>query len=487
MARSGGRGAIDATEAKFLELQLHSGDATTRKNALQRLCRLHRLGQRLRTPEGTVLLVIGLLYDPDKKVVRWALNAAAFLVKADRVEAVLNAIDRNRDDPDIVGAGVAALAATNDEDRLRELLEARGLPLQGATLLAAAQKLPKLGANLTANRINIDTAPISELRLASVLVGIEKAPENMFDPNHANSEVIGALNSHPDAIVAQYSIWATMESKQLGLAHVRIPLGDVMAQRDNVRAYIYRLLASDPSAARANLDFIDEAAADPDPDARASLARGLRDTYFDGLEEVVVSWFLDEEDPKTAGYLLDHMAAQASHVPRYGELVEHEYRALAAGSPSRTRLEVAARGTSLNSTLGRIRLASDSADFFQMGVTEVTNNNSFTFNGPATGAFAGTGNASTGDISAIYRTEAPRIASEELAKLAALIDEDASIDGGVKEDVKAASQGPKKALVEKIANWLKVAKDGGQLAGAAAAAAPAILENLSKVIPHLPL
>lgn len=246
MARSGGRGAIDATEAKFLELQLHSGDATTRKNALQRLCRLHRLGQRLRSPEGTVLLVIGLLYDNDKKVVRWALNAAAFLVKADRIDAVLNAIDRNRDDPDIVGAGVAALAATSDEDRLRELLEARGLPLQGATLLAAAQKLPRLGTSLVANRINIDNAAIPELRLASVLVGIEKAPEHMFDANHANSDVIGALNRHPDAIVAQYSIWAAMESKQLGLAHVRIPLADVMAQRDNVRSYIYRLLASDP-------------------------------------------------------------------------------------------------------------------------------------------------------------------------------------------------------------------------------------------------
>lgn len=212
----------------------------------------------------------------------------------------------------------------------------------------------------------------------------------------------------------------------------------------------------------------------------------MRDTYFDGLEEVVVSWFLDEDDDKTSSYLLDHMAAQCDYVAKYVELVEREYKTYATGSAARTRLEVAARGTPLNPILGRIRLASDGADFFQVGITEVTNNNnSFVFNGPATGAFAGTGDASTGDITAVYKTEAPRIASEELAKLAALIGDDASIDTSVKEEVKAASQGPRKGMVEKIATWLKIATDSGQLIGAAAAAAPAILENLNKVLPYL--
>ena len=139
-----GRGAIDSVEATFLELQLVGPDPTAKKNALQRLCRLYRLGQRLRAPERSVLLILGLLYDPDKKVVRWALNASAFLVKEDRIGAIIDAIERNREDPDILGAGVAALAANHDEEKLRAILEARGLPLQGATLLAAAQKLPQL-------------------------------------------------------------------------------------------------------------------------------------------------------------------------------------------------------------------------------------------------------------------------------------------------------------------------------------------------------
>lgn len=483
MARSG-RGAIDAIEATFLELQLGGPDPTSKKNALQRLCRLYRIGQRLRSPEHTVLLILGLLYDPDKKVVRWALNAAAFLVKSDRIAAVLDAIDRNRDDPDILGAGVAALAATNDEDKLREMLEARGLPLQGATLLAAAQKLPQLGTGLVANRINIDTAPIHELRLASVLVGIEKAPENMFDASHPNSSVIGALNTHPDAVVAQYSIWAAMESKLLGLAHVRIPLADVMAQRPNIRAYIYRLLASDPAAARANLDFLDEASNDQDADARAGLARGLKETYFDGLEEIVVPWILEEADPSVTAFLLDHMATQSIHMVRYHDFVEQAYRAEGNGSPLRARLEAAAKGTPLATALGRIRVLGDNADLLHLGSNEV--NNSFTFNGPATGAFSGSGNATTGDISAMYQQQAPQLAREELLKLVALLNDDPKSSPDGKSEVTKAADAPTKGTVQKVLDWFKVAREGGQLAGATVAAAPGIIDTLGKLLPHLP-
>jgi hypothetical protein len=483
MARTG-RGAIDVVEATYLELQLVGNDPTARKNALQRLCRLYRIGQRLRSPERTVLLVLGLLYDADKKVVRWALNASAFLIRGDRINAILDAIDRNREDPDILGAGVAALAATHDHDRLRELLEEKGLPLQGATLLAAAQKLPALGANLVANRVDIDSAPIPDLRLASVLVGIEKAPENMFDADYPNSEVIGQLNSHPDDVVAQYSIWATMENQRLGLAHLRIPLADVMAQRPNVRAYIYRLVANDIGAARANIDFLEAASNDADPEARASLARGLRDTYFDGLEEIIVPWLLEEEPSSAAaGFLLEHMATHSMHMASYAEFVEQAYRLEASGSTARARIEAAAKGSPLATKLGRIRVLSDHGDLLDMGRSDVTN---FNFNGPATGAFSGSGNAQTGDISAMYQLQAPQIASETLQKLADLLAEDDHADGNTKIEIVQAAQAPTKGTVQKVLDWFRVAKEGGQLAAATINGAPALIENLQKALPYLP-
>lgn len=483
MARRG-RGAIDSTEAAFLELQLHSQDSATRKNALQRLCRLYRMGQRLQTPRHTVLLVLGLLYDHDKKVVRWALNAAAFLVKADKIDAILDAVERNRDDPDILGAGVAALAASTDEDRLRELLEAKGLPLQGATLLAAAQKLPQLGTSLVANRVSIDNASVSELRLASVLVGIEKAPEHMFHADHPNSVVIGELNQHPDAVVAQYSIWAAMENNQLGLAHVRIPLSDVKAQRPNIRAYLYRLLASDPAAARANLDFLDEASTDDDVDARASLARGLRDTYFDGLEELVISWLLEEEDASVRCYLLEHMAAQSAHMSRYTEFVEQEYRAQGTGSLTRSRLELASKGTPLAATLGRIRFRAENAEYLPLGDVGVTNN--FIVQGNMTGAYSGTGNASTGDVNAVFQMQAPELASQELEKLIELLTHDKMVDEEAMATAKRALEAPTRTTVQKVLDWFKVAKEGGQLASSTITAAPAILDTLQKVVGLLP-
>ncbi len=430
------------------------------------------------------LIVLGLLYDEDKKVVRWALNAAAFLVRNDRVGAILDAITRNRDDPDVLGAGVAALAASHDEDQLRELLEQRGLPLEGATLLAAAQKLPSLRQSLVANRVNIETASISELRLAGVLVGVERAPENMFDAEHSNSTVIGELNTHPDAVVAQYSIWATMESKSLGFVHLRIPLADVMAQPNNVRAYIYRLVAADKAAARANYDFIEEASLDADSEARASLARGLRDTYFDGVEEIVVAWILDEPDPKVRGYLLEHMAAQSSAMVRYVEFVEQAYANEAPGSVARARLEAAAKGTPLAGRLGRIRILGENADLLKLGDSGVTNN--FTFHGPATGAFSGSGDATTGDISLMYQQQAPQIASEQLALLLRVISSDDKVPSEITAQVAAAKEAPTKSAVENILNWFKVAKEGGVIAAATVSAAPGIVAQLGKLLPYLP-
>ncbi len=481
--RRSGRGAIDTLEATFLQLQIVAPDATIKKNALQRLCRLYRLGQRLRAPEAMTLLVLGLLYDGDKKVVRWALNAAAFLVRAEQVGAILDAIGRNPDDPDIIGAGVAALAATHDEDRLRELLSRRGLPLEGATLLAAAQKIPSLQGKLIANRVNIDTAEISELRLSGVLVGVDRAPENLFDENHPNSSIMGELNTHPDAVVAQYSIWATMESRTLGFAHLRIPLADVVAQPPNVRAYIYRLVAADAGAARANYDFIEEASLDIDADARAGLARGLRDTYFDGVEEIVISWILDEADLKVRGFLLEHMAAQSSRMDRYGDFVEQAYAGEATASVARARLEAASKGTPLASRLGRIRLLGENADLLRLGDAGVTNN--FTFNAPATGAFSGSGTAQTGDISLLYQQQAPQIASEQLSALLDLLAADKKVSSDVTAEVLSAKNAPTKSKVQGVLDWFRVAKEGGQIATATIGAAPGIINQLTKVIPYL--
>lgn len=483
MARSA-RGFIDQTEAAYLQLLLVGNDSRRKKIGLQNFAKLNRAGYRLRNPKPIALLLRASLYDSDPKVVRWALNAISFVASNEDVRPVLDTIDRSRDDPDILAAGIAALAAIAGPDRLREQLANRDLALEGAVLLAAAQKLPELRTELSRLRINIDKAPIIDLRLAGVLIGLDKAPEGLFSIDHPNADVLGSLNVHPDDMVAQYSIWALTENRRLGLANLKIGLADAEAQRPNIRAYIYRLVAEDGPSARKNHDLITAASTDDEAEVRESLARGLVATYYDGLDELMTAWVIEEPEQSVREYVLEHMAAQAFQVSGYADYVRQAWDAEAANSPGRARMEAAARGTSLGSELQRRKVLGEHPNL-QLGTPQMTN--SFTFNGPASGAFSGSGAASAHDFTTITQMQAPQIAAETLTQLRELLADDDHVDDGKREDVAKAAAAPTKTRVQRVLEWFKVAKEGGQLASATMTAAPAILDKLHAVVQHLPL
>ena len=181
---------------------------------------------------------MGLLHDDAPKVKRWALNALALVGAKANVRAIVEAIQRNRNDPDILGAGVSALCALLPAEGARIELQKADLPIEGAILMAAVQHSGHFQDELRVARIRIDYASAPELRLAGVLVGLDKAPENLFSLTLPNREVIGELNSHPDLVVAQYSIWATYENPKLSLKNLRLPLHDVKSKPPNVRKYM---------------------------------------------------------------------------------------------------------------------------------------------------------------------------------------------------------------------------------------------------------
>ena len=474
------RGAIDNFEAAYIKALLEGTDSSAKKIALQRLCKHYRDGFKLRNPNAIRLLLISLLYDADLKIIRWAANTLAFFGGRGDVVAIADAIDRNRFDPDILGAGIAALAAIVNEDRLRQELDSRDLPLRGATLLAAAQKLPSLSVNLSKERINIQNAGIAELRLAAVLVGIDKAPDNMFSIDHHNGDVLGSLNGHDDHIVAQYSIWAMTEHPALGLNHLRVPLFDVSSQRENIRGYIYQLVAESSLAAYDNQDFISEATKDSCVEARRHLARGFKETYFIGVDGIVTSWLLDEPDIDTCWNILEHMGRYAHVCSGYNDFVIDAYKNEGEGSIGRLRLEAAVRGTPLARDLGRIKYASDVADLFGFGGSMTTNN---TFNAPVNaGAFAAGGTATSGDVT-FNQQQAVDQAAILLKDLAKLINEaKAQLPSEVQEAVKS----PTKSKVQSVLDWLKVGSEGASLATSVAAAAPAIATQLGGLLEYLP-
>ena len=357
---------LDPTEVAYIELLIGDRDPESKKIGLQRLCKLYRQGLRHHQPERLSIHLMGLLHDEAPKVKRWALNALALIGSRNNIKAIVEAIQRNRNDPDILGAGVSALCALLPAAEAKKELEQADLPLAGATLMAAVQHSGHFQNELRIARVQIDYADPPELRLAGILVGLDKAPEHLFSLNIPNREVIGELNLHPDAIVAQYSIWATYENPTLSLKDLRLPLHDVEAKPANIRKYVYQLAAKDVQTAQDNYEFLVRGSEDPDAEARAGLATGLRGVYFDGLETLILDWFNDEKVDRVKQRLLEHMARNADNCSPYAAPALRAYEAADSGSLTRARLEAAARHTSLYPAMKRVEYDAEGRDLFQM-------------------------------------------------------------------------------------------------------------------------
>jgi nucleoside phosphorylase len=307
-----------------------------------------------------------LLYDEAQKVRRWALNSLALVGGARDVEPILQTISKHRDDPDVLHAGVAALASITSREQLDRLLSEAELPLEVGLLLAVAQQSDMFTDELRLARINIEKSAPADLRMATILVGLGKAPSHLFSAAHGNDVMIGELNRHDDALVAQYSVWATVEHPLLNLKHLKLALRDIEAQPSNVRGWVYRLLSADAATAEKHIDILQTGAADASMEAREGLAAGLRTVFSPGVEKLVVDWFLREQSEPVRQRLLEHMAISGHSSWRYTELVLQIYEAAGERSLIRTRLEAAAQGTKLYTELKTISLDAERRDLFAL-------------------------------------------------------------------------------------------------------------------------
>lgn len=355
---------IDDQEAAYLALLINDGDSENRKIGLERICLLYRRRFRFKQPAHVVVHIVGLLHDEAARVRRWALNALALIGTKVQVASIVEAIQRNRNDPDILAAGISALCSLLDNEEARKILASADLPLEGPILLAATQHSDNFEEELRATRINIEKASVSELRLAGILLGLNRAPENLFHPRFDNNQIIGELNRHEDRIVAQYSVWATHENPKLGLRDLRLDLRDIESCPPNVRKYIYRLISFDAETAKNHYDYLVVGSEDDAVEARAGLALGLRDVYFDSLEKLIFDWYADEDSEDVKHRLLEHMAANADKCPGYEAPVLAIYRGANQNSLTRSRLESAARKTDFYLTLKRIAHDAEGHDLF---------------------------------------------------------------------------------------------------------------------------
>jgi hypothetical protein len=91
--------------------------------------------------------------------------------------------------------------------------------------LAALQHVDANKLDLSALPLDVETASPDLLKLGLVVVGLDRAPLNMFHPKHDNAQIVKALGGHHDRIVSQYSIWAITENRTLRLADLGVDSG----------------------------------------------------------------------------------------------------------------------------------------------------------------------------------------------------------------------------------------------------------------------
>jgi hypothetical protein len=479
------KGFIPEQEANYIQLLLGHNRPERKEVGLERLCKLYRSGYRLKSPHSIQQTLSGLLYSASPKVRRWTLNAIALVgSKSINLIATLEAINRDRLDDDILGAGIAALISLTRPGDILQLLKDIDVPLEGVTLLAACQQTDAFNAEVATHRVNPDQASAPELRMAAVLVGLDKAPEHLFSLNHPNSLVIGSLNEHNDCLVAQYSVWAICENTTLSLSHLGTRLKDVESRPDNVRGWIFQLIASKGRDAEKHREYLLLGSEDPSERARLGLAIGLVPTYFDGLEEITIDWFGSEECDAVRSSLLDHMASNSERCPAYCEVVIDAYRSENTGSLARARLEAAAQRTPLFGDLRRIALQNETLSLFaerpstKGGVTIVNGNLNV-------GVMAGGDVTVGGDVNTTQYSV--KQAQEELTRLAALLQ--SSKEGEVPEGVKLNDEALKKPIqttVQKVLDWMKMIKEAGGYVVAGSAVFGEIFDRLSHLLAHLP-
>jgi len=368
---------INKPSVDYIRTQLDTGDSAQTKRALQYLCKLYRSGHRIRPEElcGVEQSIVGILFtSQDEKVRRWALNALArFGRPAISLAPVLGVLEDFSDEPQTAAAAIAAIYRMQPNGAT-EIISGLGMFDPQIRVLAAMQHVDAAKLDQRGLSINIEIAPPDVLKLGLIVVGLDRAPANLFHPRHSNGEIVRVLGTHHDCIISQYTVWAIAENDNLGLCDLGIPISSIETQPANVRAWIYQLIAMSPATAEANLEYIELGAGDPETEARLGLAVGLRETYYDGIEALILDWFSGETDQEVVQALLDHMIRQSSKCPTYEEAAIQSYEKEGPGSAARKRMEAHATGLPLYARFQRISYDGSNDLFRSMTIMNTTIN-----------------------------------------------------------------------------------------------------------------
>lgn len=341
----------------YIRAMILSGDDNAKENNLEKLCSLLNKKHVPNDVEALCQAIVGLFFDKSERLRRWSFNAFALLGKYGgqrHLPAIEQAILRNIENPSLLPCAVSAFfAICRDEQHIFKWLNDNSIPLQGALLVAVSPFNKSCAEALSKQKINIDIADPLSLQNVAVLVGLEKVPDNVFSERHPYKGIIGRLNLHDDKLVRQYSIWAISENPHLELSDLGINIEDIDSQPDNVKKWLFHLVARD-SKAEKHRGIIEHGISNDNTQIRENLAAGLSQNYFSGCEEFIIPWVVSEKDAAVRMAVFDHMATNVNNCESYFDFVVKEFERQGVGSSDRKRLLMSSGGTKLFGKLRQI-------------------------------------------------------------------------------------------------------------------------------------
>lgn len=354
---------VPPQKAAFLRFQLEIDDDRRKKVALQEIARIHRSGGRFQpeTRRGLELTINGLLSTrQEEKVTRWCLNCIAQLGTRDgSINSVERVLQQQDWEPEIVAAATAA-AAKLYAGQLEECEALRSVQPEIRTL-AAMQVTPHSKLDLEGFHVEIDTADDEVLKLALIAVGLNRAYENMFHPKHSNSRLVKALGQHDNIIVKQYTVWCVIENSHLTIDDLGIRFDSIEIQPSNVQAKMLELGAEHTVDPKERHGLIELGTHLPSIVAREGLAKGLRSSFYDGLEGITLDWFDVEQSLRVKELLAEHFARYGNECRSYAdkalEILEIE-------PALKRRLFVGAEGTAFHAQLKAQDLGAGTFELF---------------------------------------------------------------------------------------------------------------------------
>lgn len=310
---------ISDQQTAFLKFELESSDPRRQKVALQDICRLYRAGY-LFGPEARITFemeIAGLVVNSqDHKVVRWCLNSIAqFGSKNNTSQSVEFALKKYEESTEIVAAAVSAMGALY-RGQISDLASMKNIAPE-IQMLAAMQTVPLTLLQQNGLSIDLSIADPNILKLALIVVGINKDIQHLLHPRHENGAIVKELGQHDDRIVRQYSVWAVIENNRLTLDHLGISFDRVEDEPSNVQSKLFQLGASSIPDLSKRQSVIIQGSNSPVVDVREGLSKGISKNYYDGLQDVTLQWFDTEDSKRVKLVLAEHFARFSEETPSY--------------------------------------------------------------------------------------------------------------------------------------------------------------------------